>query len=159
MNRRGVLVVGAVVLAWSALGVVQALGRDVGQWAQLREQEAAYGAPDLGAYYRALRQPDAPGSSCCGESDAYFADRVDACDTSRIYEQDPGACAFVAIITDTRPDEPRGRPHVPVGTRIPVPPHKVRKHPVPNPTDHNVIFAGQFEGYWVVHCWEPVSGM
>ena len=39
---------------------------------------AEYGAPDEGAYYKSLFQPD-NGTSCCGDGDAYYADKVDVC--------------------------------------------------------------------------------
>ena len=46
---------------------------------------------------------------------------------------------IVAVITDDRPDEPLNRRHVPVGTRIVVPPHKI-KWDRGNPTGHVIIF-------------------
>lgn len=140
----GCLVVGA----WAAHA------RDIGQWAQVREAESAehgYAAPDLGEYYRSLTQPDAPFSSCCGESDAYYADQVEECRPS-----DGDDCVLVAVITDDRDDAIRGRPHREIGTRIPVPRNKIRKRPVPNPTEHNIIFVGS--GGRVL-CWEPVGGI
>jgi len=82
----------------------------------------------LKAWYRSLMQPDNPGISCCGEADGYIADKAEVVD-GQVY----------AIITDTRPDEPLGRRHIPPGTRYLVPPHKITwKHG--NPTGHTVIF-------------------
>lgn len=66
--------------------------------------------------------------SCCGKADAYWADKV----TVR------GDKTF-AIITDTRPDAPLKRHHVPVGTEIEVPKEKL-KWDSGNPTGHAVIF-------------------
>lgn len=63
--------------------------------------------PVISSWFKSLMQPDHPNYSCCGEADAYWADGVEVKDGQTI-----------TIITDTRPDEPLGRPHVPVGTRI-----------------------------------------
>src|SRR5574340_373033 len=121
--------------------------------------EDIYAAPDLEAWYASLMQPDNSSVSCCGWGDAYYADKTDTCNPG---EGGMDGCALVAIITDERPDTrtlPDGRvlhrAHIAVGTRIPVPPSKVRKHPVPNPTDHNIIFARVYEGWTNVYCWEP----
>lgn len=46
-------------------------------------------------------QPDVPNALCCGEADVYWADEI--------HVRDGKACV---TITDGRPDEPRGRPHV-----------------------------------------------
>ena len=75
-------------------------------------------------------QPDYPLAPCCGEADSYWADGVEVKDGE-----------VIAIITDTRPDLPLGRPHVPVGTRIVVPPNKL-KWDRGNPTGHTIIFLG-----------------
>jgi hypothetical protein len=84
-------------------GVVKA--RDLGQWDA--------GDPAIREWYQALMQPDVPTASCCGEADAYWADEVHVRD-GKTY----------VIITDDRPDEPRGRPHVDIGTEIEVPNNK-----------------------------------
>jgi hypothetical protein len=97
--------------------------RDLGQWEGVD--------PEVSAWYKSLRQPDEPSMSCCGESDAYWADQ---------YEVDKDGNT-VAIITDTRDDEPLNRPHVEPGTRIIVPPNKL-KWDSGNPTGHIVIFLG-----------------
>jgi hypothetical protein len=97
-----------------------ALARDRGQW----ENKDLV----ISSWFKSLMQPDHPDYSCCGEADAYWADGVEVKDGKTI-----------AIITDTRPDEPLGRPHVPVGTRIVVPTHKL-KWDRGNPTGHVVIF-------------------
>lgn len=95
--------------------------RDLGQW------EGA--DPAIASWYRTLKQPDRTSQSCCGEADAYWADKV---------EIGPNG-ETVAIITDDRPDEPLQRPHVPIGTKIVVPAHKL-KWDAGNPTGHVVIF-------------------
>ena len=43
--------------------------RDVGQWRETTD-------PALREWYRELKQPDNPHVSCCGEADAYYADKV-----------------------------------------------------------------------------------
>jgi hypothetical protein len=81
------------------------------------------------------KQPDNPTFSCCGEADAYFADAFEVVDGN-----------VFAIITDDRDDSPLGRPHVPVGTRINVPPHKmVDSRNDVNPSGHGVIFLVNYE--------------
>lgn len=94
--------------------------RDLGQW------EGS--DPAIRLWFESLRQPDNPGISCCGEADAYWADKIEV----------EGDKVF-ATITDTRPDAPLRRPHVPPGTRIEIPPHKL-KWDRGNPTGHTVIF-------------------
>lgn len=111
-----------------------------------------YARPDLNQWYDALKQPDQPTVSCCGGFDAYWADRVDECGPGDIPAYSRGECVLVAIITDTR--EISGRPVVPVGTRVPIPSNKIRKHPSENPTDHNVVFMSAVR---FVYCWEPLA--
>jgi hypothetical protein len=94
--------------------------RDLGQW------EAA--DPAIREWYQSLMQPDVPTASCCGEADAYWADEIHVRD-GKTY----------AIITDDRPDEPRGRPHIDVGTEIEIPNNKL-KWDKSNPTGHGVVF-------------------
>jgi hypothetical protein len=81
------------------------------------------------------KQPDNPTYSCCGEADAYFADAYEVVD-GRV----------IAIITDDRDDFPLGRPHVPVGTRIEVPPNKmIDSFNDVNPSGHGVIFLVSYQ--------------
>ncbi|MGJ4893798.1 hypothetical protein ACQR2B_06500 [Bradyrhizobium oligotrophicum] len=117
----GVLSLIAAAALFSVARPVHA--RDLGQW-----QNAD---PALRAWYESLMQPDVPTASCCGEADAYFADEIHVRD-GRTY----------VVITDDRPDEPRGRPHVPMGTEIEVPPNKL-KWDRGNPTGHGVIFLSR----------------
>ncbi|MPZ19518.1 MAG: hypothetical protein GEV06_16600 [Luteitalea sp.] len=115
------------------------------------------GIPDISLYYESLRQPDNPYASCCGEGDAYYADKVEQCTVL-----DGPDCALVAIVTDERPNtvvlphRTITRAHIPAGTRIPIPRNKLRRMPSENPTDHNVVFVG---GGMFVLCWEPVGGV
>ena len=60
-------------------------------------------------------QPDNPNVSCCGESDADWADEIHVRD-GKTY----------ATVTDDRPDEPRRRPHIDVGTVVEIPNHKLK---------------------------------
>lgn len=108
------------LLAFLDLALRPVHARDMGQW------EASN--PQISAWYRGLMQPDNPQISCCGEADAYWADTVKSRNGK-----------LVAVITDDRPDAPLGRHHVPVGTEIPVPTHKI-KWDRGNPTGHIIIF-------------------
>jgi len=103
-------------------GALLAYGRDLGQW------NAA--DPQIAEWYRSLRQPDNPTLPCCGEADGYFADEV-------VVE---GEKVF-AVITDERPDEPLGRPHIAPGTRFEIPREKL-KFDRGNPTGHAILFVG-----------------
>lgn len=111
-----------VVIALVAI-VPRAFGRDVGQWGDVDQ--------NLRQWYEALMQPDIPTASCCGEADAYF------CDDHRV-----SAGKAVCTITDDRPDEPRGRPHIDIGTVIEIPPNKL-KWDKGNPTGRGVIFLSR----------------
>ncbi|MBV9460861.1 MAG: hypothetical protein JO141_25610 [Bradyrhizobium sp.] len=109
--------------------------RDLGQWESVD--------PAVREWYQALMQPDAPSASCCGEADAYFADEIHV----------RGGKIF-AVITDDRPDEPRGRPHIDIGTEIEIPDHKL-KWDRGNPTGHGIVFLSR-DGY--VFCYVQPGG-
>ena len=111
------------VLAGLVLFALPALPRDGGQW-----EEAD---PSIGEWFRHLMQPDNKVVSCCGESDAYWADSFEV-------DKDGNT---VAIITDMRPDAPLNRPHIEPGTKIRIPPNKVMNDGG-NPTGHFVLFVG-----------------
>ena len=111
-----------------------------------------YQHPDTDEWYNSLRQPDNPVASCCGGHDAYFADKVEECTPADYIPALYGGCAMVAIITDDRVVE--GRYQHAVGTRIPIPASKIRKHPSANPTEHNIVFVGPQRQ---VYCWEPLG--
>jgi hypothetical protein len=68
-----------------------------------------------------------PGASCCGEADAYYADK---------YKVDGDK--FYAIITDDRVIE--GRPKVAVGTEILIPNKVIDIFRQGNPTGHTIMF-------------------
>ena len=126
-----------------------------------------FATPNLHQYYSSLMQPDSQ-LSCCGPGDAYYADKTTACDPARPDER--LNCAFVAIITDQRPDTIMvgdhviGRSHIPVGTRVPIPKSKTGVRRPPNPTGHNIVFIGvahfgKNEFIMNVYCWEPNPGI
>jgi hypothetical protein len=115
-------IIAAFGIALTLGALMAAYARDVGQWEETD--------PAIRAWYSSLRQPDNSAISCCGESDAYYADSFQVVGDK-----------FFAIITDTRPDEPLKRRHIEPGTRIEVPPHKI-KADQGNPTGHFVIFIG-----------------
>lgn len=95
-------------------------------------------------WYQSLMQPDAPNASCCGEADAYWADEIHV-RNGKTY----------ATITDDRPDEPRHRPHIDVGTEIEIPNYKL-KWDKSNPTGHGVVFLSR-AGY--VFCYVQPGGV
>lgn len=95
--------------------------RDLGQWGN--------SDPDTKEWFRSLMQPDNPTISCCGDSDAYYADKITIIDGK----------TFVTI-TDERDDIPLGRQHIDVGTVIEVPDYKL-KWDRGNPTGHNILFV------------------
>lgn len=111
--------VAALIVLW----VSDASCRDLGQWGN---EESA-----IRDWYQNLMQPDVPTMSCCGEADAYFCDEVHV----------KGGKTFCAI-TDDRPDEPRGRPHIDIGTQIQIPDNKL-KWDRSNPTGHAVVFLSR----------------
>lgn len=112
----------AIVALWLFWTVV-AHARDLGQWQN--------SDPAIREWYQSLMQPDAPASSCCGEADAYWCDEIHVRD-GRTF------CG----ITDDRPDEPLKRMHVPIGTQIEIPNHKL-KWDRGNPTGHSIVFLSR----------------
>lgn len=121
-------------------------GRDLGQWGAINND------PETRQWYQSLMQPDSPHASCCGEADAYWADEVHVRDGKTF-----------ATITDDRPDEPRMRPHIDIGTEFEVPDQKLKwgardLDPTPqrNPTGHGVIFLSR-SGF--VYCYVAPGGV
>ena len=127
-----------IVLGVVAIGCLISVvnARDLGQWGATD--------PEVVTWYKNLRMPDAPGISCCGEADAYWADSFEVKDGK-----------YVAIITDDRPDGPRHRPHRDVGERVVVPNYKI-KFDEGNPTGHGILFIGAAGG---VYCYIPPGGV
>lgn len=134
-----VLLLGVVLglLGGLLLGSVRgAKAKDAGQWEN--------SDPGVHEWYRSLMRPDAPASSCCSIADAYYADEVHVKD-GKVY----------ATITDDRPDEPLGRPHIDVGTAVEIPPEKL-KFDRGNPTGHNILFVSKGLYTW---CFVQSSGI
>ncbi len=122
---------GALMLSSSLLAA-----RDLGQWTSVD--------PTVSQWFKSLMMPDYPTISCCGGADAYYADAFET-DGDR----------YVAVITDTRADEPLGRHHVELGTRIVVPNRKL-KVDRGNPTGHGIIFLSSSDS---VFCYVPPGGI
>ncbi len=146
MTRMRLLLAFGLIIGGFWLALAGAQARDVGQWSNAD--------PDLRNWYQALMQPDAPRASCCGDADAYWADEVHV----------RGGKVF-ATITDDRPDEPRGRPHVEIGTEIEIPPNKLKwgdgdpqtSAPIPRNMDgHGIVFLSR-GGY--VYCYVQPAGI
>lgn len=109
-------------------------------WAvPVRAQEDRWASPPhVREWFETLMQPDQPTVRCCGESDAYWADSFETSGNQ-----------YVAIITDERPPCSETvvppecvmyRPHIPPGTKVLVPNHKL-KFDKGNPTGHGVLFV------------------
>ena len=127
------LLLWALMAAVFVLSVSKAPTRDLGQWDD----------PLISKWFRELKQPDDPSRSCCGESDAYWAD-----------DYEVNGDHYIAIITDTRDDKPLRRVHVENGTLILVPKNKIQWDRG-NPTGHGIIFIGPDED---VYCYLPPEG-
>jgi hypothetical protein len=138
MPKLALELVGGLIYAMAVLFMLlPASARDNGQWENTD--------PVISQWFQGLRRPDYPQSPCCGEADAYWADGVEIKDGQ-----------VIAIITDTRLDEPLGREHVPVGTRFVVPPEKL-KWDRGNPTGHIIIFLNSIDR--VVYCYITGTGI
>jgi hypothetical protein len=124
-----------LVVAMLIVHFATAHARDLGQWET--------SDPTVREWYKGLMQPDNPTASCCGESDAYWADEIHV-RNGKTY----------AVVTDDRDDGPLRRPHVPSGTEIEVPNHKL-KWDRGNPTGHGVLFMSP-GGY--VFCYVQPGG-
>lgn len=129
IGRALYVIIAALIVIAGIVASQNVNARDLGQW----KDSDAY----IGEWFRALKQPDNKFMSCCGEADAYWADKV---------ETGPNG-ELIAVITDDRTDEPLNRHHVPVGTRIVVPQHKI-KYDQGNPTGHIVIFLSTSDEVW-----------
>jgi hypothetical protein len=114
VRRLAVLAVGSMVLTATARS------RDLGQWENTD--------PNIRAWYQALKMPDAPTASCCGEADAYWCDDIHV-RNGRTF----------CTITDDRDNIKLRRTPVPVGTEIQVPDNKLTWKDG-NPTGHSIVF-------------------
>jgi hypothetical protein len=111
-----------------------AWSRPGGDWSQVD--------PDVRAWFGSVHRPDyydGKSSSCCGEGDAYEADRGEVSDDGSIY----------AIVTDNRGNQ------LPVGTKLRIPPEKVQNKEG-NPTGHVIVFANESGD---VFCFVPNGGV
>lgn len=145
----GLVLMGALAFLALLMLVKSCNAKDVGQW-----QNAE---PDKKAYVEGLREPDYPGTSCCGEGDMYFADKVEPCPPNSADK-----CWVIAVITDTRDDTPLKRDHVEPGTHVAIPPEKRRKMYEPNPLGHTVVFLAVGDSPHDpphVYCYEPMGGL
>jgi hypothetical protein len=89
--------------------------------------------PENMEWYQSIKMPDDPERSCCGIGDAYFCNDMQVVDGKTF-----------CTITDDRNDEVRGRVHIPVGTKILIPPEKLIRGAEAkkgNPTNNGVIWA------------------
>jgi hypothetical protein len=160
------VVVILMVFAILCTGRVHAM--DSGQWGNED--------PNIRAWYKGLMQPDNPAVSCCGEADAYWCDDIGS---ERVEQQvdaeHPGNTTKFVVknfcrITDDRPDEPRRRKHIDIGTKFYIPDHKMKWGPNDsqprvdwttgqpvelNPTGHAIIFLSRGD---YVYCFVPGGG-
>src|SRR5262245_66598447 len=103
MQKSLLWALGAAVFVFS---VSKAPARELGQWDDVD--------PLVRKWFRELNQPDNPSLSCCGETDAYWADSYEV-----------KGDQYVAIITDTRNDKLHGRHHIEIGNLFEVSYHKI----------------------------------
>ena len=122
-----------LVMALLALGAHQALAHDEGQWGK--------SDPAVAEWFRTLMMPDAPTTSCCGESDAYWCDEIHVRSVPNADHSAASPRTFCTI-TDDRPDEPLRRPHINNGTEIEIPDYKL-KWDRGNPTGHSIVFLSR----------------
>lgn len=118
------LIYGILTGLFVGLCIHAAHARDSGQWDEVDNP------PEVRNWYRNLMRPDMPNASCCGLADAYWCDGI-------IIKDSHTFCT----ITDTRDDRPLARPHIDIGTVIPIPDEKL-KWDKGNPTGHAVVFLG-----------------
>lgn len=128
---RWVILVATVVVLFSIFTVIKLLAHD-------------HDHPELDQWYASLMQPDNPTVPCCGKSDAYWCDTINVKDGKTF-----------CTITDDRDDVPLRRPHVPIGTKIEIPNHKL-KWDRGNPTGHAVVFLSPAGHVW---CFVQAGGV
>jgi hypothetical protein len=133
-------ILGAMLLYQCCL----AYARDLGQW---ENQD-----PAVKKWYEDLMQPDNPAVSCCGEAEAYW------CDDLHTKIDYLGKKHNFCTITDDRPDAPRKRIHIDIGTEIEIPDKKMVEGDKGrgNPTGHNIVFLSRG---WSVYCFVLSSGI
>jgi hypothetical protein len=142
------MAVGALAVLWLVISIAGAHAKDNGQW-----EDTTY---EVKNWFRHLMMPDSPSTSCCGEADGYWTDSFEIKD-GRLF----------AIITDDRDDVKLQRRHIDIGTRIEVPPKKIKYGPDDpqrtednkNPTGHGVIFVGPGPMNNNVYCYVMPTGV
>jgi hypothetical protein len=96
--------------------------------------------PELNQWYASVKQPDT-GISCCGPSDAYWCN------------EGAKGSQVTCTIDDNRSDKRLSRRHVPNGTVVNIPQHKINKDP--NPTGSAVVWLSPADYVW---CFVGISG-
>jgi hypothetical protein len=146
--QRLLILLAALALLALSVHYAPASAHDLGQW------EGS--DPKVREWYQKLMQPDNPAVSCCGEADAYWADSFEVSkDVTNWDGTVTKGGLYVAIITDTRPDEPLRRKHIDIGTKIVIPNHKI-KYDQSNPTGHGIVFLSRGD---YVYCYVPPGGV
>ncbi len=128
--------IGGIIMLILLAMAIPAHARDLGQWENAD--------PAVREWYQHLMQPDVPTMSCCGEADLYWCDDIHV-------RNEKTFCR----ITDDRPDEPRGRPHLDIGTEFEIPTNKL-KYDRGNPSNHALLFVSR-NGY--VFCFVQPGGV
>jgi hypothetical protein len=129
------------ILATLALCITVALAPAAAAAAPKKDWDLVGHSDEVKEWFRTLQRPDSnPMSpqSCCGETDAYYADVTSYRDGK-----------IIATVTDDREDDPLKRIHVNIGTEFVVPPKKIvgmEQQLRGNPTGHIVIFLGPGHG-------------
>jgi hypothetical protein len=115
-----------LIATWPA--IAHENGRTDQNWEEMSPEELAW--------MKGLMQPDSPSVSCCGEADQYWCDKIYVRE-KKTYCQ----------ITDDRDDKRFNRPHIPIGTEIEIPDHKLKWEqdgkPTGNPTGHSIVFVSR----------------
>lgn len=138
-----VVAIGVAAFALAVLASRVSHARDNEEWETT--------PPEVRQWYRGLMRPDYPSASCCGEADAYYADKI------TVEIDGNGEPHVYATITDER-DIP-GRPNIPAGSRVEIPPEKY-KFDSGNPTGHNVLFVRLWDdGSFGVFCFVQGAGI
>jgi hypothetical protein len=138
INLRGWIVISLVCLMWVGAALAHDHGRTDPAWEET--------TPEIKEWYRTLKQPD-NGMSCCGESDQYFCDAIHVKNGGKTY----------CTITDDRDDAQFARAHIPLGTEIEIPDHKLTWR-YGNPVGHAVVFIQAGSIVRVVLCFVQNGG-
>lgn len=113
------ITIAILVVSFFAFLIEVVPARDLGQWENTD--------PETRAWFKSLRMPDNPTSSCCGEADSYYCSEH-ATKEGQVY----------CIIDDDRDNEALSRTPIKNGTVIAIPPEKLNKDS--NPTGRAIVF-------------------